>query len=267
MKGKINIFSFKFTIVMNVYQYILNTAEEKGAAYFVLLDPDKLRGKKTGEFLALCENAGVDAFLVGGSLLFSPDFSEYLKNLKSMTRLPVIIFPGGVNQVSPNAHAILYLSIISGRNAEHLIGKHVLAAPLIKQAGIEPISTGYMIIESGSKTTAEYISGSIPIPRNKPEIAAATGLAAQYMGMKLLYLEAGSGAEKYVPFEMVEKVASFCNIPVVVGGGIRTPETAGRMVKSGAKIIVTGNFFEDEKNWDKVKSFSDAVHYKLSKNV
>lgn len=250
---------------MNVYQYILNTAEKKGAAYFVLLDPDKLRGEKTGKFLSTCESAGVDAFLVGGSLLFSPDFGEYLQNLKSLTKLPVIIFPGGVNQVSPNADAILYLSIISGRNAEHLIGKHVLAAPLIKQAKIEPISTGYMLIESGTKTTAEYISGSLPIPRNKPEIAAATGLAAQYMGMKFLYLEAGSGAEKHVPFEMIEKVSSFCDIPVIVGGGIRTPETAEKMVKSGAKIIVTGNFFEEENNWNKLKTFSDAIHFKLSK--
>ena len=245
---------------MNVYKKILSTIEAGKACYLVLIDPDKLTGDDIELFLRKCEESGVDGILVGGSLMMSGDFDSFILSVKKATSLPVIIFPGGVSQVNPNADAILFLSIISGRNAEHLIGKHVLAAPLVRKSGIEPISTGYMLIESGAKTTAEYISGSAPIPRNKPEIAVATALAAEYLGMKLVYLEAGSGAQMHVPFEMVKAVSGYCTIPVMVGGGMRDAETAGRMVKAGAKIIVTGNHFEDKENWGGLKDFADAIH-------
>ncbi|MDO8550929.1 MAG: geranylgeranylglyceryl/heptaprenylglyceryl phosphate synthase, partial [Ignavibacteria bacterium] len=132
--------------------------------------------------------------------------------------------------------------------------------PLIKKAAIEPISTGYILIESGITTTAVYMSGSLPLPRNKPEIAAATALAAEYLGMKFVYLEAGSGADNSVPEEMIKAVSSICKIPVIVGGGIKSPAAARKKVDCGAKIIVTGNFFEDENNWDMIKDFADAVH-------
>ncbi len=189
-------------------------------------------------------------------------FDSIIEKVKVETSLPVIIFPGGVNQVSPVADAILFLSVISGRNAEHLIGKHVIASPLIKQAGIEPISTGYILVESGETTTAVYMSGSMPVPGNKPEIAAATALAGEYLGMKLIYLEAGSGADKPVPDEMVKAVVDVCSVPVVVGGGIKNPQTARSKVDNGARIIVTGNFFENENNWDLIKDFAGAVHFK-----
>jgi putative glycerol-1-phosphate prenyltransferase len=169
--------------------------------------------------------------------------------------------------VSPIADAILFLSVISGRNAEHLIGKHVVASSLVKKANIEPISTGYILVESGKTTTAVYMSGSLPVPRNKPEIAAATALAGEYLGMKLIYLEAGSGAEQSVPNEMIKAVATECNIPIVVGGGIRNPNTAREKVENGASIIVTGNFFENENNWDLIKDFAQAVHFKLPVEV
>lgn len=249
---------------MKTYNKINQIISEKGAAYVILIDPDELPNEKLPRFLSECQKNEVDALLVGGSLMFRTDFDAYLKEIKSNVSIPVIIFPGGVEQVSPYADALLYISIISGRNAEHLIGKHVIAAPKIKQCGIEPISTGYMLIESGKKTTAEYMSGSSPIPRNKPEIAVATALAAEYMGMKFIYLEAGSGAEHHVPFEMVSAVAQNCSVPVIVGGGIREPQTASKFVAAGAKIIVTGNHFEDEKNWDKIRTFADAVHIKKS---
>ena len=177
--------------------------------------------------------------------------------------LPSIIFPGSISQVSSFADAILFLSVVSGRNPEHLIGKHVLAAPSIKKSGIEPISTAYILVESGATTTAVYMSGSLPVPKNKPEIAAATALASEYLGMKLIYLEAGSGAENSVPNEMVKAVSSQCSIPVIVGGGIRNTQTAREKVENGASIIVTGNFFENENNWDLIKDFASAVHYKL----
>jgi phosphoglycerol geranylgeranyltransferase len=248
---------------MNIYHQLLEVIKIKGAAYLVLLDPDNLPEDKVSRFAKHCEKSGVDGFLIGGSLLINDNLESFLIKLKKVTTLPTIIFPGDVNQISAKADAILYLSVVSGRNPEHLIGKHVLAAPIIKKCGIEPISTGYLLIESGRTTTAQYMSGSLPIPRNKPGIAAATALAAEYLGMKLIYLEAGSGADNSIPNEMVKAVSTLCSIPVVVGGGIKTPATAKAKVENGAKIIVMGNFFEDETNWDLIKDFADAVHFNL----
>ena len=252
---------------MKTYNYLLNTIETKGAAYLVLLDPDKLSDAKLIPFVRHCEKSGVDGFLIGGSLMINGDMDSFIEKIKVESSLPAIIFPGSINQISPIADAILFLSVISGRNAEHLIGKHVIASPLIKRAKVEPISTGYILIESGITTTAVYMSGSLPVPRNKPEIAAATALAGEYLGMKLIYLEAGSGAQDSVPDEMVKAVSEECSVPVVVGGGIRNPQTARKKVESGASIIVTGNFFEDENNWHLIKDFSNAIHYKLPVEV
>lgn len=250
-----------------IYEHLLNTISAKGAAYLILLDPDKLTDDKLYPFVTHCEKSGADGFLVGGSLIVHGDISDFTEKVKKSTSLPVIIFPGDVNQVCSQADAILFLSVVSGRNPEHLIGKHVLAAPVIKKSKIEPIATGYIIVESGSMTTAEYISGSLPVPRNKPEIAAATALAAQYLGMKLIYLEAGSGASQPVPDEMVKTVSGYCDIPVIVGGGLKNPQTARDKVDNGAKIIVTGNFFEDEDNWGVIRNFAEAIHYKLAVSV
>lgn len=248
---------------MNIYNNLLQTIEKKGAAYLILIDPDKLLSDKLEVFIKQCIEAQVDGFLAGGSLMLNGDFDGFIKSVKQITKLPVIIFPGAINQVSSQADAILYLSVVSGRNPEHLIGKHVLAAPLIRQNNLEPISTGYILVESGTSTTAQYMSGSLPVPRNKPEIAAATALASEYLGMKLVYLEAGSGAQQTVPNEMVKAVSSVCSIPVIVGGGIKSPKAAREKVDNGAKIIVTGNFFENETNWNSLKEFSNAIHKKI----
>jgi putative glycerol-1-phosphate prenyltransferase len=248
---------------MKTYNYLLNTIEAKGAAYLILLDPDKLSDAKLIPFVRHCEKSGVDGFLIGGSLMINGDMGSFIEKIKVETSLPAIIFPGSINQISPIADAILFLSVISGRNPEHLIGKHVIASPLIKRAEVEPISTGYILIESGVTTTAVYMSGSFPVPRNKPEIAAATALAGEYLGMKLIYLEAGSGAQDSVPDEMVKAVSEECSVPIIVGGGIRNPQTARKKVENGASIIVTGNFFEDENNWHLIKDFSNAIHYKV----
>jgi putative glycerol-1-phosphate prenyltransferase len=252
---------------MKIYTNLLNTVEAKGAAYLVLLDPDKISDSKLVPFIRHCENSGVDGFLIGGSLMISGNLDSFIEKVKDNSTLPAIIFPGSINQVSPIADAILFLSVISGRNAEHLIGKHVVASSLVKKANIEPISTGYILVESGKTTTAVYMSGSLPVPRNKPEIAAATALAGEYLGMKLIYLEAGSGAEESVPNEMIRSVATECTVPIVVGGGIRNPDTVREKVESGASIIVTGNFFENESNWEMIKYFAQAVHFKLPVEV
>jgi putative glycerol-1-phosphate prenyltransferase len=245
---------------MKIYKTLLNTTTAKGAAYLILLDPDKIPEEKISRFVKHCEQSGADGFLMGGSLMINNNFDGFIRKVKEASNLPAIIFPGSINQISSEADAILYLSVISGRNPEDLIGKHVLAAPLIKRKGIEPISTGYILVESGMTTTAQYMSGSLPVPRNKPEIAAATALAAEYLGMKFIYLEAGSGAEFSVPDEIVKAVSGQCSIPVITGGGIKTPASAHEKVKNGAGIIVTGNFFENENNWDLIRNFADAVH-------
>lgn len=248
---------------MKIYQRLLDTIKVRGAAYLILLDPDKQDDQRLESFIQHCVISGVDGFLIGGSLLLNDDLESFINKVKKNTSLPVIIFPGDINQISPSADAILYLSVVSGRNPEHLIGKHVLAAPRIKKTGIEPISTGYILVESGRTTTAQYMSGSLPVPRDKPEIAAATALAAEYLGMKLIYLEAGSGAEYPVPDEIIKAVVSYCSVPVIVGGGIKLPAVAASKVAKGAKVIVTGNFLEDEQNWHLIKNFAEAIHFKL----
>lgn len=252
---------------MKIYQHLLNTIRQKGAAYFVLIDPDNNDKPKLASFVKHCSRSGVDGFLAGGSILLNENPDKCLHIIGQNTSLPVIIFPGNVNQVSKYADAILFLSVISGRNPENLIGKHVAAAPMIKNSGIEPIATGYMLIDSGKVTTAQYMSGSLPIPSDKPDIAAATALAGEYLGMKLIYLEAGSGADQPVPDEIVKMVAEYCSIPVAVGGGIKDPSTANRKVRNGAGIIVTGNFFEEEENWYLIKEFAGAVHVRQPAGV
>jgi putative glycerol-1-phosphate prenyltransferase len=249
---------------MRIYNYLEAQIEKYGAAYLVLIDPDNLPVSKLPEFLSRCEEAEVDGLLVGGSLLIQEELSTYIKSIKENSKLPTIIFPGSSNQITPNTDALLYISLISGRNPDYLIGQQVIAAPMIKKYNIETISTGYMLIESGAQTTTQYISGSFPIPSNKPEIAVATALAAQYMGMKMIYLEAGSGAQNHVPFDMVKMVSSIVELPIIVGGGIRDSHTAAKLVACGAKIIVTGNHFENEDHWNYLKSFADAVHVKKS---
>ncbi len=244
---------------MKVNTYIHDKLGSSRALFFILIDPDKISGKELHDFAKEAELAGVDAFLAGGSLMMHGDLETAIADLKAASQLPVIIFPGNINQVSKQADAILFISLISGRNPEHLIGKQVMAAPLIKRYGLEPLPTGYMLIESGVKTTAEYISGSSPIPRNKPEIAAATALAAEMLGMKYIYLEAGSGAQNHVPEEMVTLVSRSVSIPVIAGGGIKSPETADALVRAGAKIIVTGNHFETKENRKLLGDFVKAV--------
>lgn len=247
---------------MKISEYLHNTISEKGAAYLVLIDPDKSSGEKLAKFVRHCDFSGVDGFLAGGSLMTTHRLGETISTIKNNTSLPVILFPGSESQIIPAADAILFISLISGRNADHLIGKHVLAAPLMKEIKIEPISTGYMLIESGKQTTAQYMSGSSPIPRNKPEIASATALAGEYLGMSFIYLEGGSGADQSVPNEMVKMVADTVSIPVIVGGGIRDSQSAREKVEHGAKVIITGNYFEDETRWNLIKNFAEAIHLK-----
>lgn len=228
----------------SVYDRLLAARDTHGAGFVVLVDPDKLAPEDAPGFVERCVDAGVDALFLGGSLMHQGELERYVEILRAASGLPVIGFPGSLSQITPNLDAILYLSVVSGRNPEYLIGQHVHAAPMLKRCGLETISTGYMLIESGRMTTATYMSGSPPIPRHKPEIAAATGLAAEMMGMKLLFTDAGSGAEHAVSEEMVYAITKTCSIPLVVGGGLRAPEGVARRVAAGASFVVVGNAIE-----------------------
>jgi len=245
---------------MSVYEKLLSTSKSKGAGYFVLIDPDKIGTDKLPSFVQQATEAGVDAFLVGGSLIVDDSFEQCITSIKQHTSLPVVIFPGGVMQISKHADAILFLSLLSGRNPEQLIGNQVLAAPIVKKIGLEAISTAYMLVESGKTTSAEFISNTRPLPRHKPDIAVAHALAAEILGFKIIYLEAGSGAEQSVPEEMIGAIAKHCSVPLIVGGGMRTPDEAHKKVQAGAKFIVTGTILEKNGNANLMKEFASAIH-------
>ncbi len=247
---------------MKVFEKLLHIKETKGAGYFVLIDPDKQEIDEAIDLAKTCARSGVDALLIGGSLLFAHIFDELIQGIKAECDLPTIIFPGSTRQLSPYADAILFLSLISGRNANNLIGDQVVAAPIIKSMGLEAISTAYMFIESGNITSAQFLSDTRPIPREKPDIAMAHALAAEYLGMKLVYLEAGSGAKYSVPNQLITALKEYINIPMIVGGGIRTPEEARRKAEAGASFVVTGNVLEKHYDKDLIKAFADAVHWK-----
>ncbi len=245
---------------MSIYESLLSTSKTKGAGYFILIDPDKIASDKLPSFVEQATAAGVDAFLIGGSLIVDDSFERCIKTIKQHTRVPAVIFPGGVMQISPSADAILFLSIISGRNPQHLIGDQVLAAPIVKRIGLEAISTAYMLVESGRTTSAEFMSNTQPLPRHKPDIAVAHAMAAEILGFKMIYLEAGSGAEQSVPEEMIGAIAKYCSVPLIVGGGLRTPDEARKKVQAGAKFIVTGTVLEKDNSVRLVKEFASAIH-------
>lgn len=208
----------------------------------VLFDPDD-DPLLVDKLAHACEHQQVDLVLVGGSLLTRGHTADCLQRVKAAYSGPVMLFPGNEIQVVPGADALLLLSLLSGRNPDYLIGKHVVAAPFIQESGVPPIPTGYMLVESGALTTANYISQTLPIPRNKPDIAAVTALAGSQLGMQLIYLDAGSGAENPVPPAMIRRVSQTLppDTPVFAGGGIRSAETAGAAWDAGATVVVVGN--------------------------
>lgn len=216
--------------------------------------------EKAGDFAKICQKNGADGILVGGSIMLENDFDRNLIAIKKNVDIPVLIFPGMFNFVSPHADALLLLSVISSRNPQMLIGEQVRAAPLIKYHNLEAIGTGYMLIESGQTTSVNYMSSSMPIPHNKNDIALATALAGQYLGMKIIYMDAGSGAQFPISDSMITKLKQNIELPLIVGGGIRTPEVARQKALAGADIIVTGNILEKNNDPSLIKEFADAIH-------
>ncbi|MCB0834525.1 MAG: geranylgeranylglyceryl/heptaprenylglyceryl phosphate synthase [Bacteroidetes bacterium] len=247
---------------MTIFDRLIAARNQKGSAYLVLIDPDRTSEADMLSTVEHCVDAGVDGILVGSSLLISNRFNNTIQAIKKEFSIPVIIFPGSTIQLSEHADAVLFLSLISGRNPEFLIGTQVLGAPIVKKMGLEAISTGYMLIESGKSTSAEFMSNSKPIPRDKSDIAVAHALAAEYLGMKCVYLEAGSGAIQSVPEDMIEAVTGYTSTPVIVGGGIRTPEDARKKVEAGASFVVTGNVLESKDQLVLIKELASAVHWK-----
>lgn len=210
----------------------------------VLLDPDHLTVSRCQEILALSHQHGVDFFFMGGSLISNPDQASFVAYIKQHSAIPVILFPSSGLYIDGQADGLLLLSLISGRNPDFLIGQHVAAAPLLQQSGLPLYATGYMLIDSGRQTTASYMSGTTPIPHDKPSIAACTALAGQMLGLQHIYLDGGSGAMYPVSPAMIQAVRQAVTLPLLVGGGVNTAEKAEATWKAGADILVVGNHIE-----------------------
>ena len=241
-----------------IYQSLAINKKEGKKSFAVLIDPDKVHKTNLDELMELSVAAKVDYFLVGGSLVISNQLDEVVQYIKANTSIPVILFPGSPTQVCKYADALLYLSLISGRNPELLIGQHVVSAPFVKQSGLEIMPTGYIVVDGGAPTTVSYISNATPVPADKNDIAMCTAMAGEMLGMKLIYMDSGSGAKRPITESMIESVAKNIDIPLIIGGGITEPEKAYRNCKAGADVIVVGNAIE--KDASLIKEMAAAVH-------
>ncbi|MEL7220981.1 MAG: geranylgeranylglyceryl/heptaprenylglyceryl phosphate synthase [Bacteroidota bacterium] len=229
-----------------IYPSLLQARRNETKQLAVLIDPDKTNRSVILQLCEMANQGGVDYFLWGGSLVNETQAEYYISLLRAHTAIPIILFPGSIYQLSGHANALLFLCMISGRNPELLIGQHVLAAPRIKRLNLEVIPTGYMYIDGGSRSSVGYMSNTQPIPANKPEIARATALAGKYLGHKLIYLDAGSGALNPVSAAMISGVRKEVeDLPLIVGGGIRSAEQASLALRAGADCIVVGNSLEE----------------------
>lgn len=243
---------------MNIYHHILEYKKKDKKLFAILIDPDKETQESLLKIIEKAELAKVDFFFLGGSLLTYDNLNHCLITLKKKSNIPVVLFPGNAMQVNNKADAILFLSLISGRNAEMLIGKQVITAPILKQTSLEILSTGYMLIDSGKPTTVSYMSNTTPIPANKSSIAACTALAGEMLGLKLIFMDGGSGAENPISTEMISDVSQSINVPLIIGGGIDSGEKAYENCKAGADIIVVGNAIE--KDISLISEISNAIH-------
>ncbi len=241
-----------------IYHSLTERKRTGKKSFAVLIDPDKVNDSNMTQLIELSLAARVDYFLVGGSLVISNYLDECLQLIKSSCSIPTLLFPGSPSQVSKYADALLYLFLISGRNPELLIGQHVVSAPVVKQSGLEIMPTGYMVIDGGAPTTVSYISNAAPLPSDKNEIAMCTAMAGEMLGMKLIYMDAGSGARRAISESMIQKVAGCIDVPLIVGGGITTPEKAYLNCKAGADVIVVGNAIEKDSSL--IKEMAAAVH-------
>jgi phosphoglycerol geranylgeranyltransferase len=242
---------------MNIYNKILKSKQKSEKLFAILIDPDKQNNKSLKDIIAKSKKENVDFFFVGGSLLTNDSLDACISTLKENCEIPIVLFPGNAMQVNNKADGILFLSLISGRNAEMLIGKQVITAPILKKSSLEILPTGYILIDSGKPTTVSYMSNTTPIPATKNDVAACTALAGEMLGLKLIFMDAGSGAEHPVLEEMIRTVSENVECPIIIGGGIRNGEQANKILNAGADIIVVGNAIE--KNRNLIKEISESI--------
>jgi putative glycerol-1-phosphate prenyltransferase len=242
-----------------IYNKILKSHNQR-KLFSLLIDPENYDDKKLARITDQAQQAKVDFILVGGSMI-SNTLSQTIHVIKQHTNIPVLLFPGSLMQVSPDADGIFFLSLISGRNPELLIGNHVLVANMLKKSKLEVIPTGYILINGGNTSSVEYISNTKPIPCDKTDIIISTAIAGELLGHKLIYLESGSGASHSAYSNIIRKVKGNINIPLIVGGGLKTPEDIERVTASGADIVVVGNAVEE--NPEKLKLMSSVIKGKL----
>jgi len=231
------------TVILRKFQQI-KSAGQKGLA--LLIDPDNALPKELIKRIELAQRSSVDFIFLGGSLVDGNGVGEVIDLIRGYSSIPIVLFPGSPLQLNGKADAVLFLSLISGRNPEYLIGNHVVAAPYLKKMGIEVLPTGYMLVDGGKQTTASYISNSAPLPNDKPTIAKATALAGEMLGMQLIYLDAGSGAQDPVSQEIIKSVSEEITCPLIVGGGIVDEHKLSLAYTSGADVVVVGNAIEKE---------------------
>ncbi len=241
-----------------VWNYLMNIINDGRAVHLTLIDPDPLRqsAEVAGIMAKYAAEAGTDAFMLGGSTAFGI-LDETILEIKKQTDLPVILFPGNVAGISKYADAVFFMSVLNSRNPYYIIRAQLTGAQAIKIFGLEPIGMAYLILEPGG--TAGYMGEAQLIPRNKPQIAAAYALAAQYIGFKLVYLEAGSGAEEKAPLEMISAVSSTIDVPLIVGGGVESPEQAVEVIRAGADMLVQGTFIEKTILQDKGEKLAKVI--------
>jgi len=234
--------------IMNIYTHITESKKSGKKLFSILVDPDKQNKNTLLNIIKKAAAAKADFFFVGGSLLTHDSLDGCLSTLKENSDIPVVLFPGNAMQVNDKADGILFLSLISGRNADMLIGKQVITAPILKQSSLEVLPTGYMLIDSGKPTTVSYMSNTIPIPSNKNAVAACTAMAGEMLGLKLIFMDGGSGAKNPISEEMIASVRKAVDCPIIIGGGISSGEKAIANCKAGADIIVVGNAIEKDEN-------------------
>jgi phosphoglycerol geranylgeranyltransferase len=231
---------------MRIYSTLCKEIRSGKKKFAVLIDPDKTDSTSLQKLVKIAVRGRVDYFFVGGSLLINDNQDSLIACLRENSDIPVLLFPGNSLQLSDKADGLLLLSLISGRNPEMLIGRHVISAPFLKKSKLEIIPTGYMLVESGSLTTVAYMSNTTPIPSGKSDVAMCTAIAGELLGLKLIYLDAGSGALHPVPGDMITKVRNNITLPLIVGGGINTAAKARNALNAGADVVVIGNAIEKD---------------------
>jgi len=246
---------------ISIFEKLEAVREKRGAVAVALLDPDKKNDNDLLKMVQLVNDSDFDVVFVGGSLISDNEFESRIKAISENTDLPIIIFPGSSNQLSKHADGVLFLSLISGRNPQYLIGEHVKSAPVIRNLGIEVIPTAYILLDGGVRSSVEVISNTSPIPMNKKDIILAHALAGEYLGNKFVFLENGSGAKDHAECEIISIISKQINIPIIVGGGVNTSKSAGQLVSSGADYIVTGTQIEKLPSSKTLLEFTQAVHY------